>query len=267
MVSSSFYAGKLIVVTGASSGIGRALATKLSGEGASVALVGRDSGRLAAAVQAGGERARSYKFDLADGAGIQALIDRIQADFGRPIDIAVHAAGAAAVGNVEDTPIQVMQEIVVTNLVAAMGLAHAVLPGMRARRTGLLVFLSSGVANYGVPGEAAYSASKAGVERLSESLRAELAGSGVGVCVVSPGPVETPLMRNPRRYGNLTLVGRPAAALAPDLAAKKIVARLSLQAQRIELSFRGPLVRHLTYWAPAVLGRLLARQAGARKDP
>lgn len=263
MSEAEFYTNKLVLVTGASSGIGRALAIRISREGGAVALIGRDRDRLDAAAEAAGGRAKGFEFDLADVAGIKALVEGIERDFAQTVDIVVHAAGVAAVGNVEDTPVEAMQEIVVINLVAAMGLARAVLPGMRARGTGKLVVISSGVANFGVPGEAAYCASKAGLERLSESLHSELFGSGISVCVVSPGPVETPLMRSPPRYGRSTLVGRPPIAIDPDVAAKRIVERLPSGVSRIELSFRGSLVRHLSYWAPGALSWLLRRQAGA----
>jgi len=261
MTKSDFYTNKLVLVTGASSGIGRALSIRISREGAAVALIGRDRDRLHAAGEGAVGRAKGFEFDLADIASIKVLVERIERDFAQAVDVVIHAAGVATVGKVEDTPIEAMQEIIVVNLIAAMSLSQAVLPGMRARRAGKLVFMSSGVANFGVPGEATYSASKAGLERLSESLRSELAGSGVSVCVVSPGPVETPLMRSPRCYGNSTLVGRPSIALDPNVAAEKIAERLPSGTSRIELSFRGSLVRHLSYWAPGALGWLLRRQA------
>jgi short-subunit dehydrogenase len=260
----SFYLDKLILVTGASSGIGQALAIEFSKRGASVAFVGRDAVRLDRAVAAGGSGGKAFTFDLSDIPGIKDLTDTIENDFGRPIDIVVHAAGTATVGRVEETPVVDMRETVVTNLVAAMALSQAVLPGMRSRGVGKLVFISSGTANFGVPSEAAYSASKAGLERLSEALRIELAESGVSVCVVSPGPVETPLMRTPRRYGNSELVGRPVVAPSPEVIAYKIGERLPSGKARIELSFRGSIARHLSYWTPGVLGWLLSRQAGLK---
>jgi dehydrogenase/reductase SDR family member 7B len=267
MDHSRFYLNKLVLVTGASSGIGQALALEFSSKGALVAFVGRDAVRLKDAVAAAGNSGKAYTFDLSNITGIKSLVDTIENDFGRPIDIVVHAAGTATIGKVEETPVADMQETVTINLVAAMGLSQAVLPGMCSRGAGKLVFISSGASNFGVPGEAAYSASKSGLERLSEALRIELAESGVSVCVVSPGPVETPLMRNPRRYGNSALVARPITALSPDLAAKRIAERLPSGVKRIELSLRGPIARHLSYWAPGVLGWLLSRQAGFRPKP
>jgi short-subunit dehydrogenase len=264
MDHSGFYLNKLVLVTGASSGIGQALALEFSSKGALVAFVGRNAARLNEAVAAARSSGKAYVFDLSNIGGIKGLIESVEDDFGRPIDMVVHAAGTATVGKVEETPIAAMQETVITNLVAAIGLSQAVLPGMRARHAGRLVLITSGAANFGVPGEAAYSASKSGLERFSEALRIELAESGVSVCVVSPGPVETPLMRNPRRYGNSAPVARPETALSPEIAARRIAERLPQGRARIELSHRGPIARHLSYWAPGVLGWLLARQAGFR---
>lgn len=258
------YENQLVLVTGASSGLGRALAKQFAASGAKVAFVGRDPDRVASAVAEATPACKGYVFDLTNVAGIEGLTESIQRDFGCPIDVVVHAAGTGTVGKIEETPLAPVAETITVNLVAAMGLAHAVLPKMRQRGVGKLVLVSSGTANFGVPGEAAYSASKAGVERLAESLKMELAGSGVTVHVASPGPVDTPLLRNPRRYGSAGLVARPTVALDPAVAAQKIVERLSSGATRIELSSRGAIARHLSYWAPGVLGWLLSRQAQKR---
>jgi short-subunit dehydrogenase len=265
MAASSFFDRKLVLVTGASSGIGRALAQRLARDGASLALIGRDTGRLsktAAACRAtGSPDVRFYAFDLADAERIAGLVDGVTGDFGRAPDVLIHAAGSATAGRVEDTPATAVREVLAVNLLAAMALASALAPEMRARKAGLLVFLNSGVAYFGVPTEASYCASKAGLARFVESLRAELVSSGVQVAVVSPGPVETPLMRNPRRYGAVRLVGRPAHAALPEAVAERIVAGLAEGRGRIELSWRSRLVRHLSYWTPALLLRLIVRQS------
>jgi dehydrogenase/reductase SDR family member 7B len=258
--------GRRVLVTGASSGIGRALAERLARDGAAVALVGRDPERLrraAAGCRAvGSPSVATYAFDLTEGEGISSLVATVIRDFGGTPDMLIHAAGSATAGRVEDTPAAAARDVLAVNLLAAMALASALLPGMRTKRAGHLVFLSSGTAHFGVPTEAAYCASKAGLERFVESLRAELAGSGILVSVVSPGPVETPLLRRPRIYGGVALVGRPEIAARPETAADRIVACLATGSARIELSWRSRLVRHFAYWAPALLGRLIARQSG-----
>lgn len=265
MAPSPVFDKKLVLVTGASSGIGRALARRLARDGAVLALVGRDGGRLGetatACSAAGSPDVRSYAVDLAESERIAGLVDQVKRDFGRAPDVLIHAAGSATAGRIEDTPAAAMREVLSVNLLAAMVLTSALLPDMRMRKAGLLVFLGSGTGYFGVPTEAPYCASKAGLERFVESLRAELLGSGVRVSVVSPGPVETPLMRQPRRYGAVRLIGRPDVAAAPEAVAERIVARLAEGDPRIELSWRGRLVRHLSYWMPALLLRLVARQA------
>jgi short-subunit dehydrogenase len=257
--------GKLALVTGASSGIGRALAKRLARDGALLALVGRDAARLNETVGAcrdtGSPSTRPFVFDLSDSDGIANLVGTIRDEFGNAPDILIHAAGAATVGRIEDTPVSAVREVLAVNLLAAIALTAELLPHMRARGNGMLCFISSGTAYFGVPTEASYCASKAGLERFVESLRAEIAGSGVSVSIVSPGPVETPLMRSPRTYGSASLVGRPKVAARPEAAADEIVKSLGGGGKRIELTWRPRLVRHLSYWAPSLLRLMIERQS------
>src|SRR5262249_30663385 len=161
----------------------------------------------------------------------------------------------------EQVPIAEVANCLAVHFTAAMALARAVLPRMRARGAGRLVLVSSGTAWYGVPGEAAYSAAKAALERLAEGLAIELSGSRVTVSVVSPGPVETPLMRSPRVFGGQGLIARPAGAMQPDAAAAAILGALGARSSgRIELALRPRLVRHMAYWSPRLLAWILGRQ-------
>jgi len=269
------FSGKSALITGASSGIGRALAERLARDGARLALVGRDPARLNAAAAAcrgaGSPKAEAYPFDLRDSARIAEMVGGIKRDFGGAPDVLIHAAGTATVGLLEETPVAAVGEVLAVNLLAAMALAAALVPDMRKRGQGLLVFITSGTAHFGVPTEAAYCASKAGLERFAESLRGELLGSGVLVSVVSPGPAETPLMRSPQTYGPVRPIGRPKVAAQPHELAERIVSRLGQGTEYIELSARTRLVRHLRYWAPALLRRVIERQSrrenGAQSAP
>jgi short-subunit dehydrogenase len=189
--------------------------------------------------------------------GIAGLLGMIKLDFGGAPDVLIHTAGIATAGRIEDTPATIIRDVLAVNLLAAMALTAALVPEMRSRRSGLLVFVSSGTAYFGVPTEAPYCASKAGLERFVESLRGELLGSGVFVSVVSPGPVETSLMRRPNTYGAVEPVARPRIAAQPETVADRIVLRLAEGSDRIELSWRGYAVRHLSYWSPALLRHLV----------
>jgi short-subunit dehydrogenase len=256
------FAGQNIVITGASSGIGRALALRLASAGASLALVGRRVDALEAAAaecRAKGATAVSvHVADLAVSAGIEPLVGNIIAQWGGGPDMLIHCAGVGLVGAIEEVPITEVENCLAVHFIAAVALAQAVLPRMITRGSGRLVFLTSGTAWYGVPGDAAYSAAKAALERFAEALAIELAGSVVTVTMVSPGPVETPLMRSPRRFGQRRAIARPANAMAPDAAAAAIVERLARRSSgRIELALRPRAVRHMAYWMPRVLASLL----------
>jgi short-subunit dehydrogenase len=258
------FAGQNIAITGASSGIGRALALRLASAGASLALVGRRADALetvASQCRAGGAAASVHVADLAAVSAIEPLMRNIIAQWGRAPDMVVHCAGVGLVGGIDEVPVAEVERCLAVHFTAAAALAHAVLPGMRRRGAGRLVFLTSATAWYGVPGEAAYSAAKAALERLAEALAIELRGSGVTVTMVSPGPVETPLMRSPRIYGGRGLIARPDKAMDPAVAAAAIVERLAGRSSgRIELALRPRAVRHMAYWIPRALAWLLARQ-------
>lgn len=175
-----------VLVTGASSGIGRATAEALSRRGARLLLTGRDRSRLAeVAARTGAEQ---HPADLADPAALAELAS--WAGERRPA-VVVHNAGiglAAAAWAVEDAELRRLFDV---NVLAPMSLTRALLPGLRERGAGHLVFVGSIAGLLGVPEESAYAASKAALHRYADSLRAELAADGIGVSTVAPGIVAT----------------------------------------------------------------------------
>ncbi|MEN3269816.1 SDR family NAD(P)-dependent oxidoreductase [Pseudonocardia sp.] len=169
------------VVTGASSGIGAAVAQRLAHDGCTLLLVGRDRARLdAVAARTGG---RPVLADLREPAGIEAVCDAADGW----VELLVHGAGVGAAGPLADTPSDVIDELLAVNLVAPVQLTRALLPTLRAA-CGHVVFVAS-VAAIGVAHEAAYSATKAGLRGFADALRVE---SDIGVTTVLPGAVETP---------------------------------------------------------------------------
>lgn len=178
--------GSTVLVTGASSGIGRATAAALARRGARLLLTGRDRTRLAEVTRLTG--AEAHPADLAEPASLAELaawaVER------RPA-VVVHNAGiglAAAAGAVEDAQLRRLFDV---NVLAPMSLTRALLPGLRERGAGHLVFVGSIAGLLGVPEESAYAASKAALHRYADSLRAELAADGIGVSTVAPGIVAT----------------------------------------------------------------------------
>lgn len=186
-------AGRTALVTGASRGIGAAVARQLAAAGARVVLLARSEDALRALSDAIGANAVAVPCDLtAPGAtdAVLAALARLGVD---APDILVNNAGAFVVRPAHETSVEAFRELLELNLTVPFGLVRALLPAMRQRGTGHLVTIGSIADRVAFPGNAAYAASKFGLRALHEVLRAELKGTGVRVSLVSPGPVDTPL--------------------------------------------------------------------------
>ncbi|MCU4184527.1 SDR family NAD(P)-dependent oxidoreductase [Acidiferrimicrobium sp. IK] len=182
-------AGGNALVTGASSGIGAAAARALDGRGVRVALVGRDTAALAA-IAADLSEPVVIEADLAAPGEAADTVVQAVAALGR-LDIVVSNAGAGWAGPYQAMSPAELDGIIDINLRAGAHLVHAALPHLLAKGRGHIVMVGSIAGLLPVAGEAAYSASKAGLAALGEALRGELRGSGVKVSVVNPGVVDT----------------------------------------------------------------------------
>jgi short-subunit dehydrogenase len=180
--------GAVVLLTGASSGIGAAAATRLARVGARLVLSGRDQERLAAL--ASQLDAHAVVADLTEPDAAAGLVARASEPHGR-IDVLISNAGAGWAGAFATMPPEDLDRVVALNLLAPARLARAVLPGMLTRGCGHLVFVSSIAGYVGVREEAAYAAAKAGLNTLAESLRLEVAAAGLSVSVLAPGVVDT----------------------------------------------------------------------------
>ncbi len=179
---------RVVLITGASTGIGRAAAARFAAKGAQVLVHGRDVARTnAAADEIGG---RPLIADLNVAADRERLVDDALAAFGR-VDVLVNNAGLGYSGPLTAMDVDTIRRLVEVDLLAAIELTRALLPGMLERRRGAICFVTSIAGRTGVAGEAVYSATKAGLDAFAESLRAETAGSGVDIGVVIPGVVDT----------------------------------------------------------------------------
>jgi NADP-dependent 3-hydroxy acid dehydrogenase YdfG len=183
-------AERLAVVTGASSGIGRATALLLAGSGARVVLVGRSVAPLEqAAAEIGGEQAVVCSADVATEEGLE----RVREATGGVPDIVVHAAGAFELAPLAEMTVASFDRMVAVNLRGAFLLMRGFLPGMLARGTGHIVTIGSIAGRQAFPHNGAYSASKFGVRGLHAVLAAELRGTGVRATFVEPAATDTPL--------------------------------------------------------------------------
>ena len=183
------------MITGASSGLGRALASELGGRGAALGLLARRAEALAAVVgevEAAGGRALALPADVRDAAAVRAAAEGLGARFG-PVDVLVANAGVGGQVGGAQFDAEDLGEVLGVNVVGAANAVAAVLPEMRARRGGQLVAISSLAAYRGLPKSAAYCASKAALTAMFESLRLDLKDTGVDVTIIHPGFIKTPL--------------------------------------------------------------------------
>jgi len=208
-------ADAVALVTGASSGIGAAVAASLAAAGSRLVLSGRDLERLnAVAAQTG---ATALPIDLAEPSGPDRLVEAALGAMGR-IDLLICNAGVGWAGPIGELTAAKAAELVELNLLVPVQLSRLVVPGMAERGSGRLVFVSSIAGAVGVRHEAVYSATKAGLNYLAESLRYELEPKGVGISVVLPGAVDTPFFSHRGRpYGR-----RWPAPIAPERVARAI---------------------------------------------
>ncbi|HSP33654.1 MAG TPA: SDR family oxidoreductase [Thermoanaerobaculia bacterium] len=181
--------GKIAIVTGASSGIGLATATRLAALGVRVALVARREALLADAIaRIGAERAAAFPLDVRQVDALQALPHRVIEHFGA-LDIVVNNAGVNHRGPIASLAVPDLVDVLATNLTAPVVLCRAAAPLMRAG--GSIVNVASIAGMIPVHDEAAYSASKAGLRAFSRVVREEMMNRGIRVSLVSPGPVDT----------------------------------------------------------------------------
>lgn len=188
--------GEVAIVTGASSGIGAATARELAQRGSTVVLAARRADALRAqekAIAAAGGEAMCVPTDLADPAQVVRLAERTEAAYGR-VDIVVNNAGANWLKAFVDTHPDELACLLKVNLLGAILLARAVLPGMLARRHGAIISVGSLSGRVAI--EPVYSATKYGLRGFSLGLRRQLAGSGVSVSLVSPGNIRTDMTRH-----------------------------------------------------------------------
>lgn len=201
------FAGKVVVITGASSGIGRALAQQLAGKGARLALSGRSATGLAAtmATLPAGSDARSYQLDVTSREAVFAHAEAVRRDFGTA-HFVVNNAGANITGTVAHLTIEEIEWQLAVNLWSVIYATKAFLPMLLAQREGCIVNVGSVLGLVSFPTQGAYNVSKFGARAFTECLWGELEGTGVRAVSVLPGWVRT----------NIEKAGRRCAAWGPE---------------------------------------------------
>lgn len=231
-----------VFITGASSGIGAALARCYAARGAALGLAARSGEKLAAVAAALPVSCHTYALDVTEAGALAAAAEDFMTRFGVP-DIVIANAGIS-VGTLteENADLQVFAQVLQVNVTGMLHTFHPFLAAMKQARSGRLVGVSSVAGVRGMPGAGAYCASKAAVNAYLESLRVELRGSGVGVTTIAPGYIATPMTeRNPYPMPFL---------LDVDVAAQRIVRQIERGASYAVVPWQMAMVAGVLRWLP-----------------
>ncbi|MDR6691673.1 short-subunit dehydrogenase [Microbacterium sp. 1154] len=263
---------EVVVVTGGSRGIGRAAALRFARAGTSLVLVGRDAVALGSAAEEcrrRGAEVLTLPIDLSSPDGPRVAAEATIAEYGR-IDVWIASASVFSYGSVEDTPDEVRDRVIETNLTGHMRAARAVVPHFRAAGRGTIVFVGSLYSQVAGPYVSSYVAAKHGLLGFTRSLRQEmLAHRGIRVKIVLPASIDTPIYQRAANY-----TGRTAFPLPPVVSADRV-------ARAIVRVARGPrhevgvgaaqfVTRPLQFLAPRVYDRFirfLQHALGLRRRP
>src|SRR5271170_193121 len=197
MASSKFLTDKVALVTGASRGLGKAIALALAAEGASIAAVARSEEALKdtlEAVRAAGATAEPFALDVSDSAAAEAVVEKVAARFGH-VDVLVNNAGVTRDGLLMRMTAEAWDAVINTNLKGAFNLTKPVGRLMVKQRAGRIINISSVIGLMGNAGQANYAASKAGLIGFSKSVAREFASRNITCNVVCPGFIETDMTR------------------------------------------------------------------------
>ncbi len=259
----------VVVITGASAGIGRATAVRFAREGANLVLAARSQERLERLAERLDQRfsveTLVVRCDVREHEQVDALVEAALARFGR-IDVLVNNAGYGLYGRVEDTPEEAFRDLLETNVLGTHHAIRAVLPHMRRQGSGHIVNVGSVVGKRSWPYHGAYAASKFALTGLTQALRGELAGSGVTVSLVLPASTDTEFFANAPTYSPEYVPAPLGPVQTPGQVARAIVRSVKRPSPEVHMQ---PLMRvahvlgdvfpGLTAWASELHYRWLQR--------
>ena len=257
------FTDQVIWITGASSGIGEALANALSAEGALLILSARRRERLEALAASLPTPSLILPLDLTDSDAVPLAVADALAWKGR-IDVLVNNAGISQRARVEDTELSTVRRVMEINFFAIVDLTGQVLPSMLSAGRGHVVNMSSVAGYVGTPMRSAYCASKHALRAWSDSLRAEVSGRGIDVTTICPGYVRTEISRSALR-GDGTAKGADdgvvASAMAADVAARKMVTAIAKRRREFYVGGKEIYAIYLQRWLPGLVAAIAPRTA------
>ena len=248
--------GSVVVVTGASSGMGAAIAKAMAKAGGRVALLARskeDLDKVAAEIASAGSQARVYPVDLADAGAVAAVARRITQEMGAP-DIIINNAGRGRWLFVDETSPDEAVQMMAVPYFAAFNVTHAFLPAMLKKNSGHIVNVSSVGSRFVWPGATAYLAARWAVRGFTEALRADLDGTGIGVTLYESGTVRSPYWEhNPGSRERVPKMGNLIPELTPEQVGDAIVKGVERNKRLVVI----PFMMRMTYWQHALFPRVV----------
>jgi short-subunit dehydrogenase len=268
---------RVLVVTGASSGIGRAVAVQSAAAGDHVVLVARGEPPLQQVARecetAGAASTLVLPTDVGDDAEVEKMITAVTSQHGR-IDAVVHCAGVVAYGRTEEVPARVFDGVLRTNLTGSVNVARHAIPVMRRQRAGSLVLFGSVIGHISVPGMSAYVLSKWGIRALARQLQLENRDlDDLTIAYVAPGGVDTPIYEQAANYDGFA--GRPPPpVISPERVARIALRRLDRHRARTQVGLVNDVMRvgfNVVPWAfdmlVGPLYRVMASDRTTRVEP
>ena len=254
---------KLILITGASSGIGKSSAIEFAKHNMKLALVARSSQKLKnlkRMIKSKNNIIEIFSFDLNHKEKISYLIKKIEKKFSQSVDILLNCAGSAVLGNIEHVPFKAYQRNMDLNFIAPLILSQNILPNMKKNKSGQLIFLFSGVGKRGLPGVSSYCASKFALDAFTESLRVEVMQYNIDVILISPGLVKTEFKKRTKIYGRLNETFSSGKEKDASFVAKQIVQSSLKRKRNVTLSLKTFFGIYINIFFPRFLDKFLSNK-------